>query len=1024
MSVAVVAALVGPMSVTPALAAHTTQVLRAPVGVPNPVPSSGAVQCSVEAVDSEQREMKYKWECDAGTFDDATLATPIWTAPANETPQPAQYTIKVAITTAPRGLETILGAPVATGEFVVTVQPQQAQVPPVDLQINSEWLVLSLETPNPFMLIEPIADRQCIACAFVNRTARDAPNVHVRFSAGPAAGPLQPIGNPVAVGLVEAGGSATATVLWNLQGANIENYRISAEVYIPDQQDINPADNTASITASIYYAYKNRAFSWPEDSYAFPDYVMDDDEIAGMTESTLGVIVGSMGLQTNVGALVEELLFTPTLLRLTDYFDGSAAVGMGDHSRGMAASVALYYVDGSLKPVRKPTGLITQEEAAANIAVYGEAQALGLFEAVFKGEAYMNSDLTPAQAAADLRTYLRDRRECALLEVYGPEWGQGLAAYKLIEVEGRNSVVYVYDADAPPNDDLRARRVMPQIVLGEGSVSAGEQSAYDQVGARWAGVQKIRRNIPAAEAKAFVPLLKRVLYQLAGDMARRGKIMVTVACPADAVMVDKRGRRVGVVNDQPVNELPQAEVLRTGLVEIYLLPANEQFWLQLRGTGNGETRVSVMRAEAPTIMHVTAFTGIATKWGTAMSTVIKDDATVDNLLVDGVPTSPTVKGFVAAANTDIWSVDPNRPPTRPVVTISPAAPAGGDSLYCIASGSIDPDGDEVTYRYQWYRNDEALEGRIYAGLAAMYVKDGHVWRCVVTPTDGEADGPSGEATVTVKGQGTAADHPPVDPGTDDWQFIASQQGGYSIRIPQDWRDDTGDSPDSFYQRFRKNHTQRVAVQIAYERTGPMNQAQLQQHAQIGETSFPMGEKQSERWLNVPGGLGLEMVFAGTAQNVPVKGVVHYLSFGDDCYSILGVTDQGTANVNFPVLQRILGTFTRVGPATIVPVAAHNFAITAPTAGQTVGKTLTVTGTAQPGSKVRVTINYWFRVLVASWAKLSQTEVTADAGGVWEVRDANLDISIFGRSSRYEVVAELLGPDGVVVSTEKVEVKRN
>jgi hypothetical protein len=256
MSVAVVAALVGPMSVTPALAAHTTQVLRAPVGVPNPVPSSGAVQCSVEAVDSEQREMKYKWECDAGTFDDATLATPIWTAPANETPQPAQYTIKVAITTAPRGLETILGAPVATGEFVVTVQPQQAQVPPVDLQINSEWLVLSLETPNPFMLIEPIADRQCIACAFVNRTARDAPNVHVRFSAGPAAGPLQPIGNPVAVGLVEAGGSATATVLWNLQGANIENYRISAEVYIPDQQDINPADNTASITASIYYAYR------------------------------------------------------------------------------------------------------------------------------------------------------------------------------------------------------------------------------------------------------------------------------------------------------------------------------------------------------------------------------------------------------------------------------------------------------------------------------------------------------------------------------------------------------------------------------------------------------------------------------------------------------------------------------------------------------------------------------------------------------------------------------------------------
>jgi len=91
----------------------------------------------------------------------------------------------------------------------------------------------------------------------------------VQFSAGPAADELQPIGDPVEVGLVEAGGSATAATLWNLAGANIENYQVSAEVFIPDQQDLNPADNTATITASIYYAYKNRAFSWPEDSYAF-----------------------------------------------------------------------------------------------------------------------------------------------------------------------------------------------------------------------------------------------------------------------------------------------------------------------------------------------------------------------------------------------------------------------------------------------------------------------------------------------------------------------------------------------------------------------------------------------------------------------------------------------------------------------------------------------------------------------------------------------------------------------------------
>lgn len=91
----------------------------------------------------------------------------------------------------------------------------------------------------------------------------------------------------------------------------------------------------------------------------------------------------------------------------------------------------------------------------------------------------------------------------------------------------------------------------------------------------------------------------------------------------------------------------------------------------------------------------------------------------------------------------------NRPPTAPVVSIGPANPTAANGLFCKAEGSVDPDGDVVTYRYQWDRNGTLMADRIYAGLAATWTKAGQTWRCVVTPTDGNADGPSAEATVVI-----------------------------------------------------------------------------------------------------------------------------------------------------------------------------------------------------------------------------------------------------------------------------------
>jgi DNA-binding beta-propeller fold protein YncE len=51
---------------------------------------------------------------------------------------------------------------------------------------------------------------------------------------------------------------------------------------------------------------------------------------------------------------------------------------------------------------------------------------------------------------------------------------------------------------------------------------------------------------------------------------------------------------------------------------------------------------------------------------------------------------------------------PNSPPTRPTsLTIIPSAPTDDNQLTARASGSTDPDGDPVTYRYQWQASSDS-----------------------------------------------------------------------------------------------------------------------------------------------------------------------------------------------------------------------------------------------------------------------------------------------------------------------------
>lgn len=103
----------------------------------------------------------------------------------------------------------------------------------------------------------------------------------------------------------------------------------------------------------------------------------------------------------------------------------------------------------------------------------------------------------------------------------------------------------------------------------------------------------------------------------------------------------------------------------------------------------------------------------------------------------------------------------NVAPTQPGIGITPAAPNAGNSLLCeVSSPSTDSDGDTVRYRFEWFFSTNGTDftgpqrNVLTAGLSDVLegsnTLSGGYWRCIVTPNDGVADGPSAQTTVSLR----------------------------------------------------------------------------------------------------------------------------------------------------------------------------------------------------------------------------------------------------------------------------------
>ena len=125
----------------------------------------------------------------------------------------------------------------------------------------------------------------------------------------------------------------------------------------------------------------------------------------------------------------------------------------------------------------------------------------------------------------------------------------------------------------------------------------------------------------------------------------------------------------------------------------------------------------------------------------------------DVVSVDATARDP--KGHVSTGVSDSVTVV-NVAPVKGSVAIDPSAPPAGTALTATPAGFSDADGDELTYSYAWFRNDEAIDGATTNTLPASIFVEGDDIRVEVRAGDGHS-GTSELAKATVK----IASKPPV-----------------------------------------------------------------------------------------------------------------------------------------------------------------------------------------------------------------------------------------------------------------------
>ncbi len=516
-------------------------------------------------------------------------------------------------------------------------------------------------TDNYRPLSEIAADQQAIQAQVFNAGDEVAENVHIQFYLQmPGEFEYSKLGEPLLAGDVPPGEGRAVYTYWDLKGENVEGATLGAQAFVPGAVDVNPDDDFVSITVNIYYAFNGeRAYSAVDDAYRFRNYNFNQSKTEELAEELIATVAAGVPSSLEKDLWL-RLFFPQTYVRLWDYFNESYRSGAGGHCYGMAATSALYFTDPSLRPVAKKAYQMSKEEASQNIDIYQRAQMIPVMRSLLSDAGqYFDRGYGSSSSESQSRTYasvkrsLKEDRLPLLISFRGQKnnrtWGHAVLAYKLVEVEGEDyKQVYIYDSNTPISDLESLNKPMPVALLWlDGflcySVQSGNQSYGSRIPSKIAA-NPVFRTIPLEEANALLPGLKDMAKSWIEALKNEGWFAAAVRCPADALFTDSSGRRVGTVDGRVINEIPGAEVMSSGEVEIYLLPMDLAYGLEITGTGSGLVDLDVIAPVGEASAKVVSFTNVSIGSGAKLTSEISAGGEIEDLKSGTSTMEPSLSG--------------------------------------------------------------------------------------------------------------------------------------------------------------------------------------------------------------------------------------------------------------------------------------------------------------------------------------------------------------------------------------------
>lgn len=158
---------------------------------------------------------------------------------------------------------------------------------------------------------------------------------------------------------------------------------------------------------------------------------------------------------------------------------------------------------------------------------------------------------------------------------------------------------------------------------------------------------------------------------------------------------------------------------------------------------------------------VTAPAALVATWSSNLDGVLSEcsepinsDGTVscalDSLSVGEQVITLSVQDSRAQAGSDTLSFEINGPPSIPVVRVQPSTPNTSDTLQAIVeTDATDPNGDEVNYVYQWYRDGILMSSLTGPQVSETVTLRDELWKVEVRATDGELEGEAASASVKI-----------------------------------------------------------------------------------------------------------------------------------------------------------------------------------------------------------------------------------------------------------------------------------